>query len=110
MHRYSRGLRLARDECADGYDMCSVLGSVSGCTKHRWSYISDNAYAPGSSVGVFVLADPKWTSRASDCFFTLQEFNDSLSVTYLASVQKSAGSVNDLADKFMAAFGHRRAI
>ncbi|CAM9718679.1 unnamed protein product, partial [Hapterophycus canaliculatus] len=40
----------------------------------------------------------------------MREFNDSLAVTYLASVQKSAASVNDLADKFMVAFGHRRPI
>lgn len=39
-----------------------------------------------------------------------QEFNDSLAVTYLASVQKSAASVNNLADKFMVAFGNRRPI
>lgn len=44
------------------------------------------------------------------CAPDLQEFNDSLSVTYLATVQKSAGSLNDLADKFMIAFGHRRGL
>ncbi|CAM9322385.1 unnamed protein product [Ascophyllum nodosum] len=40
----------------------------------------------------------------------MREFNDSLSVTYLACVQKSAGSLNDLADKFMMAYSHRRAL
>lgn len=65
---------------------------------------------------ILITVTCAWASPTRSCFdvgaldrsIAVQEFNDSLSVTYLASVQKSAGSVNDLADKFMVAFGHRR--
>ncbi|CAM9106514.1 unnamed protein product [Discosporangium mesarthrocarpum] len=42
----------------------------------------------------------------------MREYNDSLTVTYLATVQKSTNALNELADKFVMAFGdrHRRTV
>lgn len=68
----------------------------------RWGAIEYNVV-----VHSLILIETLSSSDSATAV-VFQEFNDSLSVTYLASVQKSAGSVNDLADKFMLAFGHRR--
>lgn len=100
--------RLPHDEYADEH-VLRVTGALA-VTRDTVGMIYLVMHMLRSVVLTFALAYPKSIPFPSNYYNVLQEFNDSLSVTYLASVQKSAGSVNDLADKFMTAFGHRRAI